>query len=40
MQHELVSDPWIQEDGYIAIRDVPGLGVTVQEDVVEKYLFE
>ena len=39
MQHELVSDPWVQEDGYLAIRDVPGLGVTVQEDVVQKYLF-
>ena len=39
MQHELVSDPWVQEDGYIAIRDTPGLGVTVREDIVEKYLF-
>ena len=39
MQHELVSDPWVQEDGYVAIRDVPGLGVTVREDVVQKYLF-
>ena len=39
MQHELVSDPWVQEDGYLAIRDVPGLGVTVREDVVQKYLF-
>ena len=39
MQHELVSDPWVQENGYVAIRDVPGLGVTVCEDVVEKYVF-
>ena len=39
MQHELVSDPWVQEDGYVAVRDTPGLGVTVREDVVEKYLF-
>ena len=39
MQHELVSDPWVQEDGYVAVRDVPGLGVTVREDVVQKYLF-
>ena len=39
MQHELVSDPWVQEDGYVAIRDVPGLGITVREDTVEKYLF-
>ncbi len=39
MQHELVSDPWVQEDGYVAVRDKPGLGVTVREDVVQKYLF-
>ena len=37
MQHELVSDPWVQEDGYLAVRDAPGLGVTVREDIVEKY---
>jgi L-alanine-DL-glutamate epimerase-like enolase superfamily enzyme len=39
MQHELVSDPWVQENGYLAVRDEPGLGVTVREDVVQKYLF-
>jgi len=39
MQHELVSDPWIQSDGYIEVRDTPGLGVTVREDVVRKYAF-
>jgi L-alanine-DL-glutamate epimerase-like enolase superfamily enzyme len=39
MQHELVTDPWAQEGGYLAIRDAPGLGVTVREDVVEKYLL-
>ena len=39
MQHGLVSDPWVQENGYVAIRDVPGLGVTVREDVIEKNLF-
>lgn len=40
MQHELVSDPWVQEDGYLAVRDKPGLGIDVVEEVVEKYLFE
>jgi len=39
MQHELVSDPWVQEEGYLAVRDKPGLGVTVREEVVQKYLF-
>ena len=39
MQHELVSDPWVQENGYVAVRDKPGLGVTVREDIVRKYLF-
>jgi L-alanine-DL-glutamate epimerase-like enolase superfamily enzyme len=39
MQHELVRDPWIQEDGYLTVRDAPGLGVTVREDVVKKYEF-
>lgn len=39
MQHELVDDPWVQKDGYLAVRDVPGLGVQVREEVVRKYLF-
>jgi L-alanine-DL-glutamate epimerase-like enolase superfamily enzyme len=38
-QHELVSDPWVQKDGYIEVRDKPGLGVTVREDIVKKYSF-
>jgi L-alanine-DL-glutamate epimerase-like enolase superfamily enzyme len=37
MQHELVTDPWVQKDGYVAVRDLPGLGVEVLESVVEKY---
>ena len=40
MQHELVSDPWIQEDGCLAVRDQPGLGVEVREEIVQKYLFD
>jgi len=39
LQHELVEDPWVQERGMLAIRDAPGLGVTVREDVVAKYTF-
>jgi D-galactarolactone cycloisomerase len=39
MQHELVSDPWVQKDGYLQVRDLPGLGVTVREDVVAKYTY-
>jgi L-alanine-DL-glutamate epimerase-like enolase superfamily enzyme len=37
MQHELVSDPFEQHDGYIEVRDAPGLGITVDEDVVRQY---
>jgi L-alanine-DL-glutamate epimerase-like enolase superfamily enzyme len=37
MQHELVRDPWIVDGGRIAVRDEPGLGVTVREETVTKY---
>jgi L-alanine-DL-glutamate epimerase-like enolase superfamily enzyme len=40
MQHELVSDPIEMRDGWIEVRDAPGLGVTVDEAVVRRYLFE
>ena len=36
MQHELVSDPFEQRDGFIEVRDAPGLGITVWEDVVRQ----
>ncbi len=39
MQHELVSDPWMQKDGFLEVRETPGLGVNVREEVVEKYTF-
>ncbi len=39
MQHELVSDPWVQIDGHLAVRETPGLGVDIQEEVVRKYLL-
>lgn len=39
MQHELVTDPWVQKDGYLQVRETPGLGVTVREEIVRKYLM-
>jgi L-alanine-DL-glutamate epimerase-like enolase superfamily enzyme len=39
MQHELVSDPWVQQNGFLAVRATPGLGVHVREEIVQKYLF-
>jgi L-alanine-DL-glutamate epimerase-like enolase superfamily enzyme len=38
MQHDLVEDPWVQEDGMLRLRDAPGLGVRVDEDAVGRYL--
>jgi len=37
MQNELVADPWVQNAGFVSVRDTPGLGVEVIESVVEKY---
>ena len=39
MQHELVVDPIEQRDGWIEVGDKPGLGVTVDEEVVHRYSF-
>jgi L-alanine-DL-glutamate epimerase-like enolase superfamily enzyme len=39
MQHELIDDPWVPKDGLLTIRNEPGLGVSVRQDVVEKYSF-
>lgn len=39
MQHELVNNPWVQEEGYLVVRDEPGLGVEVREEIVAKYYF-
>ena len=39
MQHDLVEDPWVQEDGVLTLRKTPGLGVTVRQAAVEKYSF-
>ncbi len=39
MQHELVSNPIDQADGWISPPDGPGLGVDVDESVVASYAF-
>jgi L-alanine-DL-glutamate epimerase-like enolase superfamily enzyme len=40
MQHELVSNPIEMRDGYVSVRDDPGLGVTVDEAAVRRYTFD
>jgi len=40
MQHELVSEPFEQHGGWIAIPEKPGLGIEVNEAVVQKYLHD
>ncbi len=37
MQHELVAEPFEQRGGYVEVPKRPGLGVTVDEAVVERY---
>jgi L-alanine-DL-glutamate epimerase-like enolase superfamily enzyme len=39
MQHELVNDPWTADHGLVRVPDKPGLGVTVRDEVVQKYEF-
>jgi L-alanine-DL-glutamate epimerase-like enolase superfamily enzyme len=40
MQHELVSDPIEMHNGWIEVRDAPGLGVSIDETAVRRYVFE
>jgi L-alanine-DL-glutamate epimerase-like enolase superfamily enzyme len=40
MQHELVENPIGQQGGQVEVPHGPGLGVTVREDVVRKYLYQ
>jgi L-alanine-DL-glutamate epimerase-like enolase superfamily enzyme len=40
MQHELVTNPIDQRDGWVTPPDGPGLGVDVDEAVVRRYLFD
>ena len=39
LQHELVDDPWVPEGGLLALRTQPGLGVSVRQEIVDKYSF-
>ena len=39
MQHELVSVPFEQRDGWVSVPDGPGLGIEVDEDTVRRYCF-
>jgi L-alanine-DL-glutamate epimerase-like enolase superfamily enzyme len=39
MQHELVTDPIEQVDGWVSAPEGPGLGVTVDEAAVARYRF-
>ena len=40
LQHELVDDPWVHDHGQLRVRDEPGLGVHVRDEIVEKYLLD
>ena len=40
MQNDIVSDPIEMKDGWIAVRDRPGLGVTVDEAAVRRFAFD
>lgn len=40
MQNELVTNPIAMQDGWITVPTSPGLGVTVDERVVQHYLFD
>ncbi len=40
MQHELVEDPFEQKDGWIPVPDAPGLGITINEKAITKYLYQ
>ena len=39
MQHELVEKPFEQQDGFIEVPRLPGLGVEPKESVLRKYSF-
>jgi L-alanine-DL-glutamate epimerase-like enolase superfamily enzyme len=39
MQHELATEPWVQKNGLLALRNEPGLGVNVRQAAVDKYSF-
>ena len=38
LRHELTRERFEVVDGYVQVPEAPGLGVTVDESIVEKYL--
>jgi L-alanine-DL-glutamate epimerase-like enolase superfamily enzyme len=40
MQNELVENPIEQKDGWIVVSGAPGLGITINEKAVKKYLYQ
>jgi L-alanine-DL-glutamate epimerase-like enolase superfamily enzyme len=40
MQNELVEIPIEQKDGWIAVPNGPGLGITINEKAIKKYLYQ
>jgi L-alanine-DL-glutamate epimerase-like enolase superfamily enzyme len=40
IQHDLVTDPWMQADGLLALRRDPGLGVEIRDEAVRKYRLQ
>ena len=39
MQHELVRAPFEPQNGFIAVPEGPGLGIDVDEKVLQRYAF-
>ena len=39
MQNDIVDAPIVMRDGWIAVSDEPGLGVTVDEAAVRRFVF-
>lgn len=40
MQNDIVADPIVMEGGFITVRDGPGLGISVDEAAVRRYVFD
>ena len=40
MQHDIVEVPWEQKQGYLALRETPGLGVSIIEDALQSFAIQ
>ena len=40
MQNDIVRDPIVMSEGFVTVRDTPGLGITVDEAAVHRYVFD